>query len=124
MKLKVVFVILLILLLVGAAVADAKSSGRGGRSSGSGGKSFSSNPSLSFSKDTAAKTVAVASLPGLARSKKKIHDGDDLFENETENDTAQQSPKHGSAASLLCHRNTFDGLATPKCVRISKIGIN
>jgi len=95
MKLKAIFVVLLILLLVGAAVVDAKSSGRGGRSSGFGGKSFSSNPSLSITKDTAAKTVAVASLPGLARSKKKIHDGDDLFENETENNTAQQSPSTG-----------------------------
>lgn len=95
MKLKVVFVILLVLLLVGAAVADAKSSGRGGRSSGSGSKSFSSNPSQFLSKDTAAKAVAVSTLPALARNKKKIHDGDDLFENETENDTTQQSPSTG-----------------------------
>jgi hypothetical protein len=95
MKLKVVFVILMILLLVGAAVADAKSSGKGGRSSGSGGKSFSANPSLSFSKDTAIKAVAFSTLPGLAKSKKKIHDDDDLFENETVNDTTPQSPSTG-----------------------------
>jgi preprotein translocase subunit SecG len=95
MKLKVVFVTLLILLLIGAAVADAKSSGRGGRSSGSGSKSFSSNPSQFLSKDTAAKAVAVSTLPAFARNKKKIHDGDDLFENETENDTTQQSPSTG-----------------------------
>ena len=95
MKLKAILVVLLILLLLGAIVADAKSSGKGGRSSGFSSKSFSSNPLKSISKDTATKAVAVSSLPVLAKSKRKIHDDDDLFENETEDNSTKQSPNTG-----------------------------
>lgn len=94
-------VLLIVLLLVGAAIVDAKSKGGGGsRSSGS--KSFSSALSSSSAKDTAVKAVGVSGLMALGKStKKKIHHDDDLFENETENDTAEQSPNTGVLPAFL-----------------------
>ncbi len=93
MRLKVIFVLLLILLLVGAAVADAKSSGRAGRSSGFGSKSISIKPSFSNAKDTA-KIAGISTLPGLAKNRNLRHK-DDIFENETEDDMTPQSPSAG-----------------------------
>jgi hypothetical protein len=95
MNLKGIFVLILILLLVGVAVADAKSGGRGGRSSGSSSKSISSAGSH-FSTGDAAKGFGIASVPTLTKStKKRTHIDDDLFENETENESARQSPGIG-----------------------------
>ena len=68
MKLKVVFVILLILLLVGAAVADAKSGGRGGKADPE--QVFIQSIAVLYPKSTTAKAVAVSTLPALARNKK------------------------------------------------------
>jgi hypothetical protein len=87
-------VLLIVLLLVGAAIVDGKSKGGGGgRSSGSSAKGFSSALSSSSAKDTVAKAVGISTLPALVKStKKKVHHDDDLFENETENETAEQSP--------------------------------
>ena len=91
MNWKVVLAVIIVLLLVGAAVADAK--GKSG-----GGKSVSSSKNL-FSKTTSksdgisSKAAGIATLPALAKSTKKTHLDDDLFENETEEDLEeQQSP--------------------------------
>ena len=101
MKLKVIFVLLLVLFLVSVAVADAKSSGRsGGKSSGSYSKSVSSKSTGSFT-EGAAKVVGISSLGIAAKSTKKKHIDDDLFENETENETAEQSPDMGALPALL-----------------------
>ena len=102
MKLKVIFVLLLVLFLVSVAAIDAKSSGRsGGKSSGSYSKSVSSSGSHSLIGD-AAKVAGIASVPVIVKStKKKTHLDDDLFENETENETAQQSPGMGALPAFL-----------------------
>lgn len=96
-------VLLIVLLLVGAAIVDAKSKGGGGgRSSGSSSMGFSSALSSSSAKDTVAKAVGISTLPALAKStKKKVRHDDDLFENETENDTAEQSPNVGVVPVFL-----------------------
>jgi hypothetical protein len=96
MKLKIIIVLLIVLFLVSVAAIDAKSSGRsGGKSSGFHSNSVSSKATSSFT-DGAAKIIGVSSLGMAAKStKKKIHLDDDLFENETENETAQQSPGMG-----------------------------
>jgi preprotein translocase subunit SecG len=91
----VIAVLLIVLLLVGAAIVDAKSKGGGGSRSGGSGKSFSSALSSSSAKDTAVKIVGVSGLTALGKGTKKIHHDDDLFENETENGTAEQSPNAG-----------------------------
>jgi hypothetical protein len=93
MKPKIIFVLLIVLFLVSVAAIDAKSSGRsGGKSSGFHSKSVSSKATSSFT-EGAAKMIGVSSLGMAAKStKKKIHQDDDLFENETGNATAQQSP--------------------------------
>ena len=50
----------------------------------------------------AAKVAGIASVPAIAKStKKKTHLDDDLFENETENETAQQSPGMGALPAFL-----------------------
>ncbi len=91
-------VLLMLLLLVGAAIVDGKSKGGGGgRSSGSSSKGFSSALSSSSAKDTVAKAVGISTLPALAKSTKKH----DLFENETENDTAEKSPNVGVVPVFL-----------------------
>ncbi|MFA6372431.1 MAG: hypothetical protein WCW68_07385 [Methanothrix sp.] len=102
MKLKVIFVLLIVLFLVSIAAIDAKSSGRsGGKSSGFSSKSVSSTGSHSITGDVA-KVVGISSLGMAAKStKKKTHLDDDLFENETENDTAQQSPGMGVLPAFL-----------------------
>jgi hypothetical protein len=83
MKMKVIFVLLIVLFLVSVAAIDAKSSGR------SGGKSSSS-----YSKSVSSKTITgdAAKTVGIAGSVKKTHLD---FENGTENETAQQSPDMG-----------------------------
>jgi hypothetical protein len=102
MKPKMIFVLLIVLFLVSVAAIDAKSSGRsGGKSSGFHSKSVSSKATSSFT-DGAAKIIGVSSLGMAAKStKKKIHLDDDLFENETENETAQQSPGMGALSAFL-----------------------
>ena len=94
-------VLLIVILLVGAVVVDAKSKGGGGsRSSGS--KSFSSALSSSSAKDTAVKAVGVSGLTALGKStKKKVHHDDDLFENETEDDMAEQASNTGVLPAFL-----------------------
>ncbi|MFZ2470342.1 MAG: hypothetical protein WAW52_00215 [Methanothrix sp.] len=102
MKLKVIFVLLLVLFLVSVAAIDAKSSGRsGGKSSSSYSKSVSSKATSSIAVG-AAKMVGISSL-GIAdkSTKKKTHLDDDLFENDTENETAQQSPGTGVQPAFL-----------------------
>jgi hypothetical protein len=102
MKLRIIFVLLIVLFLVSVAAIDAKSSGRsGGRSSSFHSTSVSSKATSSFT-EGAAKMVGVSSLGMAAKStKKKIrHDGD-LFENETENETVQQSPGMGVQSAFL-----------------------
>jgi hypothetical protein len=88
--------LLLVLFLVSVVAIDARSSGRsGGKSSGSYSKSVSSKATGSFA-ESAAKVVGISSLGIAAKStKKKVHLDDDLFENETENETAQKSPGIG-----------------------------
>ncbi len=102
MKLKVIFVLLLVLFLVSVAAIDAKSSSRsGGKSSGSYSKSVSSKATSSVT-EGAAKIVGISSLGMAAKSTtKKKHIDDDLFENETENETAQQSPGMGVLPAFL-----------------------
>ncbi|MCK9564949.1 MAG: hypothetical protein M0Q43_02735 [Methanothrix sp.] len=102
MKLKVIFVLLIVLFLVSIAAIDAKSSGRsGGKSSVFSSKSVSSTGSHSITGDVA-KVVGISSLGMAAKSsKKKTHLDDDLFENETQNDTAQQSPGMGVLPAFL-----------------------
>jgi len=102
MKPKIIFVLLIVLFLVSVAAIDAKSSVRsGGKSSGFHSKSVSSKSTSSFT-DGAAKIIGVSSLGMAAKStKKKTHLDDDLFENETENETAQQSPGMGVQPAFL-----------------------
>jgi hypothetical protein len=102
MKLKVIFVLLIVLFLVSVAAIDAKSSGRsGGKSSGFSSKSVSSTGSHSITGDVA-KVVGISSLGTAGKStKKKTHLDDDLFENETQNETAQQSPGMGVLSASL-----------------------
>ncbi|MDD2834770.1 MAG: hypothetical protein PHY05_01335 [Methanothrix sp.] len=98
MKLKIIFVLLIVLFLVSVTAIDAKSSGRsGGKSSSFHSKSVSSKSTSSFT-DGAAKIIGVSSLGMAAKStKKKTHLDDDLFENET----AQQSPGMGVLPAFL-----------------------
>jgi hypothetical protein len=102
MKPKIIIILLIVLFLVSVAAIDAKSSGRsGGKSSGFHSKSVSSKATSSFT-DGAAKIIGASSLGIAAKStKKKIHIDDDLFENETENETAQQSPGMGVLPAFL-----------------------
>jgi hypothetical protein len=102
MKPKIIIVLLIVLFLVSVAAIDAKSSGRsGGKSSGFHSKSVSSKSTSSFT-DGAAKIIGASSLGMAAKSTtKKIHLDDDLFENETENETAQQSPGMGVLPAFL-----------------------
>ena len=101
MKLKVILVLLMVLFLVSVAAIDARSSGRsGGKSSGSYSKSVSSTGSHSIT-GSAAKAVGIASVPFVAKSTKKKHFDDDLFENATENETAPQSPGMGVLPAFL-----------------------
>ena len=100
MNLKVFFVLLLVLFLLSVAVIDAKSKGGGGRSSGSSSKSVSSKATSSLT-DGATKAIGLSSLGIAAKSTKKKHIGDDLFENETENETARQSPGMGALPAFL-----------------------
>jgi hypothetical protein len=102
MKLKIIFVLLIVLFLVSVAAIDAKSSGRsGGKSSGFHSSSVSSKATSSFT-EGAAKMVGVSSLGMAAKStKKKVHHDGDLFENETENETVQQSPGMGVLPAFL-----------------------
>ncbi len=98
MKLKVIFVLLIVLFLVSVAAIDAKSSGRsGGKSSGFSSKSVSQG-SNTITGDVA-KIVGICK-PGIAAksTKKKTHLD---FENETENETAQQSPGMGVLPASL-----------------------
>jgi len=102
MKLMIIFVLLIVLFLVSVVVIDAKSSGRsGGKSSGFHSNSVSSKATSSIA-DGAAKMIGVSSLGMAAKStKKKIHLDDDLFENDTENETAEQSPGMGVLPAFL-----------------------
>ena len=92
MNWKVVLAVIIVLLLVGATVADAKGKSGGGKS-GFSSKSFSSKASSS-SGGLSSKAAGIATIPALAMStKKKTHLDDDLFENETEEELEeQQSP--------------------------------
>jgi hypothetical protein len=46
--------------------------------------------------------TGIASVPAIVKiNKKKTHLDDDLFENETENETAQQSPGMGALPAFL-----------------------
>lgn len=100
MNLKVFFVLLLVLFLLSVAVIDAKSKGGGGRSSGSSSKSVSSKATSSLT-DGATKTIGLSGLGMAAKSTKKKHIDDDLFENETENETARQSPGMSALPAFL-----------------------
>jgi hypothetical protein len=102
MKLKIIFVLLLVLFLVSVAAIDAKSGGRsGGKSSGSYSKSVSSKTTSSIA-EGAAKMVGISSLGIAAKStKKKTHLDGDLFENDTQNGTTQQSPGMGLLPASL-----------------------
>lgn len=100
MKLKVILALLLVLFLVSVAVIDAKSRSSGGRSSGFSSKSVSSKTTGSLT-EGAAKTIGLSSLGMPAKSTRKKHIDDDLFENETENDTAQQAPGMGVLPASL-----------------------
>ncbi len=110
MKLKIIFVLLLVLFLVSVAAIDAKSSGRsGGKSSGSYSKSVSSKATSSIT-EGAAKMIGVSSLGMAAKStKKKTHLDGDILENETENETAQQSPGMGVLPAFLAFGLIFLG---------------
>jgi hypothetical protein len=99
MKPKVIFVLLLVLFLLSVAAIDAKSSGRsGGKSSGFSSKSVSSTGSHSITGD-AAKVVGIAGAGMAAKSTMKKTHLD--FENETQNETAQQSPGMGVLPAFL-----------------------
>lgn len=100
MKLKVILVMLLVVFLVSVAVIDAKSRGGGGRSSGFSSKSVSSKATSSLT-DGAAKVIGLSSLGMAAKSTRKKHIDDDLFENQTENETAQQAPGMGVLPASL-----------------------
>lgn len=102
MKLKIIFVLLIVLFLIGVAAIDAKSSGRsGGKSSGFHSESVSSKATSTFTGGVA-KMVGISSLGMAAKStKKKTHLDGDLLENETENETAQQSPGMGVLPAFL-----------------------
>ncbi len=99
MNLKVFFVLLLVLFLLSVAVIDAKSKGGGGRSSGSSSKSVSSKATSSLT-DGATKAIGLSSVGIAAKSTNKKHIDGDLFENETENETAQ-SPGMGALPAFL-----------------------
>ena len=103
-KLKVILVLLLVLFLASVATIDAKSSGRsGGKSSSSYSKSVSSSTRSTRSiAEGAAKMTGIASVGMAAKiTTKKTHIDDDLFENETENETAEQSPGMDMLPALL-----------------------
>ncbi len=101
MNWKVVLAVIIVLLLIGAAVADAKSKSGGGKS-GSSSKSISSK-TVSKGDGVSSKAVGAATLPALAKSaKKKVHLDDDLLENDTEDALdAQQSPGPEALAALM-----------------------
>ncbi len=101
MNWKIVLAVIIVLLLVGAAVADAKGKSGGGKS-GFSSKSFSSKASSS-SGGLSSKAAGIATIPALAMStKKKTHLDDDLFENETEEEMEeQQSPGLGVLPAFL-----------------------
>jgi hypothetical protein len=85
MKPKIIVILLIVPFLVSVAAIDAKSRGRsGGKSSGFHSKSVSSKATGS-----------------ITSTKKKIHLDDDLFENETENETVPQSSGMGVLPAFL-----------------------
>lgn len=101
MNLKIVVAILMILLIVGLAVADAKSGGRGGKSSSFSGKSISSKASGSVS-DSAAKVVGITTMAAAAKGTKKIvHLDDDFLDNDTENESDEQMPGMQALSAIL-----------------------
>ena len=121
MKLKIIFVLLLVLFLVSVAAIDAKSSGRsGGKSSGFSQQKRIIKGNSSITED-AAKIVGISSLGIAAKStKKKTHLDDDLFENETENETAQQSPGMGVLPASLAIGMLLLAMAKEDDVRLSQ----
>ena len=101
MNLKIVVAVLMILLIIGLTVADAKSSGRGGKSSSFSGKGIYSKASGSIT-DSAAKAVGITTVAAAARgTKKKVHLDDDFLENDTENESAEQLPGMQALSAIL-----------------------
>jgi hypothetical protein len=94
-------ILLLVLLLIDMAVADAKSSGRGGKSGGHSAISHASKAPNTHSSGMS--TIAgLAATTGAAKiTKKKVHLDDDILENDTENETAQPTPGMGWLTALL-----------------------
>ncbi len=100
MNWKVVLAVIIVLLLIGAIAADAKGKS-GGFRSGSSSKSFSSKASSS-SDGITSKVAGIATIPAIAKSTKKTHLDDDLFENETEEELEeQQSPGLEALSALM-----------------------
>lgn len=101
MNLKIFVAVLMILLLISLAVADAKSGGRSGKSSSFSGKSISSKASGSIT-DSAAKAVGITTVAAAAKgTKKKVHLDDDLLENDTENESEEQLPGMHVLSAIL-----------------------
>ena len=101
MNLKIIVAVLLILLIIGLAVADAKSIGRSGKSSGFSSKSVSSKTSHTIA-DSAAKAVGITTVAAAAKStKKKVHVDDDFLENDTENESEEQLPGMQALSAVL-----------------------
>jgi len=100
-NLKIVVAVLMILLIIGLAVADAKSSGRGGKSSSFSGKGISSKASGSIT-DSVARAVGITTVAAAASgTKKKVHLDDDLLENDTANESAEQLPGMQALSAIL-----------------------
>lgn len=101
MNLKVVVAVMMILLIIGLAVADAKSGGRGGKSSSFSGKSISSKASGSIT-DSAVKAVGITTVAAAATgTKKKVHLDDDILENESEDESEEQLPGMQALPAIL-----------------------
>jgi hypothetical protein len=92
MKLKINIAVVIILLVIGIMAVDAKGKSGGGKS-GSSSKSFSQKSSSTDG--LSGKAAGVASLPFLAKSSKKKHIDDDIFENETEEELEEQQQSPG-----------------------------
>lgn len=99
MNLKIVVGVLMVLLIVGLAVADTKSGGRSGKSSSFSGKSISSKASGSIT-DSAVKAMGITTVAAAATSsKKKVHLDDDILENESESE--EQLPGMQALSAIL-----------------------
>lgn len=106
MNWKMIVAVLIVLSLIGMALVDARSGGKSGGSRGHSSASYSAGSSSKTSGSISSGSPVVAGLVGTgvaagASKKKRSHVDDDLIENESENETAEQLPGMGVPVALL-----------------------